>query len=422
MSRLLVVMGSGETAPTMVKIHRRVLERAGPGPAVVLDTPYGFQENADDISARAAEYFARSVGRPVEVASLRRAGGDDPVRREAALATIAAASWVFAGPGSPSYALRQWRGTEVPYLLADKLSRGGCLVLASAAALTLGRYAVPVYEIYKVGAEPAWAEGLDLTAPFLGPHVAVIPHYDNAEGGTHDTRFCYLGEKRLRLLEAELPEEGWVLGVDEHTACILDLDAGTATVEGSAGVTVRSHGTSSVLPAGRTVPISTLRDMASGKGPAAATPCPPSGPAAGAPGPGARPAGASPLHAETNRLSAAFSEAVGRGEVDTAVGAALELDDALRAWSADTTQSDANERGRAALRRMVVRLGELARDGARDPREVLGGYLDILLHERSLARAAGRWEDADRVRSRLADLGVEVRDTPGGAEWHMRPR
>src|SRR6266571_3494942 len=32
----------------------------------------------------------------------------------------------------------------------------------------------------------------------------VIPHYDNAEGGTHDTRFCYLGERRLAALEALL--------------------------------------------------------------------------------------------------------------------------------------------------------------------------------------------------------------------------
>ena len=38
----------------------------------------------------------------------------------------------------------------------------GALVFASAAALTLGRLTVPVYEIYKVGATPTWAEGLDL--------------------------------------------------------------------------------------------------------------------------------------------------------------------------------------------------------------------------------------------------------------------
>ena len=53
---------------------------------------------------------------------------------------MAEARWVFAGPGSPTYALRQWRPTVMPRLLEDKLVHGGCLVFASAAALTLGRW------------------------------------------------------------------------------------------------------------------------------------------------------------------------------------------------------------------------------------------------------------------------------------------
>ena len=97
-------------------------------------------------------------------------------------------------------------------------------MIASAAAAATGFVAVPVYEIYKVGADPHWLEGLDLFG-VLGLKVAVIPHYDNAEGGTHDTRFCYLGERRLAVLERELPADAAVLGVDEHTALILDLVA-----------------------------------------------------------------------------------------------------------------------------------------------------------------------------------------------------
>ena len=67
---------------------------------------------------------------------------------------------MFAGPGSPSYALRQWARPPVPAaLLADLLATGGCVTFASAAALTLGVATVPVYEIYKVGAEPVLARG-----------------------------------------------------------------------------------------------------------------------------------------------------------------------------------------------------------------------------------------------------------------------
>ncbi|MBO0731194.1 MAG: hypothetical protein J2P57_18200, partial [Acidimicrobiaceae bacterium] len=245
--RLLVLMGSGETAPTMVKPHREIFDRLGPPPipAVILDTPYGFQENAADISARAVDYFAQSVGRAVEVAGLPRVRGADPLERERGMARIAGAQWIFAGPGSPTYALQEWRDTDVPSLLSDRLEHGGCVVFASAAVLTLGRYTVPVYEIYKVGMAPVWADGLGLLG-VLGDDVAVIPHYDNAEGGNHDTRYCYLGETRLQMLEAQLPETGWVLGVDEHTGCVLDLGEGSATVIGRGGVTVRRAGRSVV--------------------------------------------------------------------------------------------------------------------------------------------------------------------------------
>ena len=132
---------------------------------------------------------------------------------------------MFAGPGSPSYALRQWLGTAVPDLLAAKLRDGGCVTLASAAAVGLGVRSLPVYEVYKVGEDPRWLVGLDLLG-VTGLRAAVIPHYNNAEGGTHDTRYCYMGERRLRILEELLPEGVDILGVDEHTAAIFDIDGG----------------------------------------------------------------------------------------------------------------------------------------------------------------------------------------------------
>ncbi len=402
----------------MVKPHRAIFEHLAPDPvpAVVLDTPYGFQENADDISARAVEYFATSVGRRVEIAELRRRETDDPVRREAALARVAAARWVFAGPGSPTYALRQWDRSEVPALLGDKLDHGGCVVFASAAVLTLGRYTVPVYEVYKSGVDPAWADGLDLVARALGPDVAVIPHYDNAEGGNHDTRFCYLGERRLRILEEQLPGAGWVLGIDEHTGCILDLDEQTATVVGVGAVTVRHRGRSSTVATGTVVKLDELIGLSRGKGSASARTT--AGPEPAAPV-ALAPREVSPFHADIRRLEGAFDAAVSERDVDTAVRSVLELEDTLRAWAGDTLDSDAADRGRGALRRMIVRLGEWAKLGARDPREVVGPLVEALLAERSAARADRRWADADRSRDALVAAGVEVHDTPGGTTWEL---
>ncbi len=74
--RLLAIMGSGETAPAMAKVHRALLERLGDpaAPATLLDTPYGFQENADDLTERIVAYFAESVGHALSVATLPDAG------------------------------------------------------------------------------------------------------------------------------------------------------------------------------------------------------------------------------------------------------------------------------------------------------------------------------------------------------------
>jgi hypothetical protein len=377
-------MGSGETSPTMVKTHRSLLERMG-GPAVLLDTPFGFQENADDIAAKAVEYFRQSVGFDVAVAGLRTEEGMDPLAAE----RLRAAQYVFAGPGSPSYALRLWRDSVVPDVLRAKLRDGGCVVFASAAALTLGVVTVPVYEIYKVGAPPEWLPGLDLLSE-AGLRAAVIPHYNNAEGGNHDTRYCYLGERRLQVLEASLPEDCFVLGVDEHTGLVLDLDAGSASVVGLGGVTVRRHGASSVVPAGSTVAISSLAGGTSGL--------------LVAPGPVSR----------TERDKTPFGERLAELEAlfeDSPGEAALALEAELVAWSRDTLESDELDRGRAALRAMIVRLGGAA--------VLVPGLVDALVAQRAAARAGGRWEDADALRDALVALGVEVSDSPEGTSWRL---
>ena len=123
------------------------------------------------------------------------------------------------------------------------------------------------------------------------------------------------------------------------------------------------------------------------------------------------------MGADTERLVGAFDAAVEARDAEGAVGAVLDLEQALVDWSADTLQSDERDRARAALRRMVVRLGELAEGGVRDPRDVVGPYVEVVLAARVSAREAKQYELADALRDRLIDAGIEVRDTPDGAEW-----
>ncbi|MDQ4032129.1 MAG: hypothetical protein M3332_07640 [Actinomycetota bacterium] len=406
--RLLALMGSGETAPTMARVHRALVERLGASlvDAVLLDSPYGFQENADEISQRTVGYF-RNLQIPLAVTSWRTA--DDVLARERALARIAAADYVFAGPGSPTYALGVWESSRLRDALASKLTSGGCVAFSSAAAATLGTATVPVYEIYKVGATPFWAKGMDLLAQ-IGLRAAVIPHYDNAEGGTHDTRFCYLGERRLRVLESMLDADTIVLGIDEHTAGVFDLDTDAVTVLGRGTLTVRRQAVSTVFASGRTVAIDELRTIAAGRGPT-------HDPVNAQPSTAETAAPTPSLRAEADRLEHVFDSGLRARDVSAAVTAVLELEQAIVDWSADTEEMDGVEGPRALLRRMVTRLAELAVVGARDPREIVGPFVGMLLELREQAREQGLWTLADTLRDRLTAAGVEVRDTPQGAIW-----
>jgi len=424
--RLLTIMGSGETAPTMAKVHRSVVERVGPGKAdaLLLDTPFGFQTNAAEIAARAVDYFRESVGAGLEIAGLRSARDLRGPHGDEIIAKLAAAPLVFAGPGSPTYALRQWRDTLVPSMLAEKLAFGGAVTFASAAALTLGMRTIPVYEIYKAGEDLRWDDGLDLLSP-LGLPVVVIPHYDNAEGGTHDTRFCYLGEERLAVLERELPDGTFVVGVDEHTALGIDFEAGTASVAGHGRVTVRAGGRSSTIESGETVPLERLVELAVELASGARPPGPGGGegtapPAGGdltAEGAGAT--GPTPLLRAIRDHEEAFRASREAGDAPAMVTAVLALEEEMWAWRADTLQSDDMDRGRAALRAMVGELGRVAVAGTRDPAELVGPYVELALALRDEARRERRFADADTVRDRLEALGVAVHDTPDGSAWEL---
>jgi len=261
--RLLVIIGSGEMATQMRRVQRSVIDTLAaahdaprPVRGTVVDTPYGFQENAAALSADALDFFGRRLGLDTTLAAMPRSDGD-VLAREVAYARIREAEFVFSGPGSPTYALSQWSRSEIPTLFADKLVTGGALVVASAAALTLGRLTAPVYEIYKAGEDPFWLPGLDVLSA-VGISAAVIPHWDNAEGAGHDTRYCFLGRHRLEMLEREMPDDVFLLGVDEHTALVVDLDAGRAAVRGRGRVTLRRRGVETVFASGHEFPLALL--------------------------------------------------------------------------------------------------------------------------------------------------------------------
>lgn len=421
--RILTIMGSGETAPTMVTTHRMLAAKLPkPARATLLDTPYGFQENAPELATKAIEYFKTSINIALDAAGLTQMIGADVLAVERGLQSVADAQYVFAGPGSPTYALRQWAGTPLAGLLTKKLRDGGIVTFSSAAALTLGRFTLPVYEIYKVGEEPRWLEGLNILGE-IGINAALIPHYNNAEGGHHDTRFCYMGERRLAMLERELPDDVYVVGIDEHTGVVFDIDAQTATVVGKGVLTIRVKGVSTEIASGEVLPIDRLREPLSKTKNIAHSGAPSVVASDNATSDAAtKPADTfdGNLRQATDRLNDGFTQAIAAGDADSAARAALDLDDAIAGWSIDTLQSDDADYARSVLRSMIIRLAGAATGGLRDPREVVGPFVQVLLDLRVQVRADKRFDLSDMIRDRLAEINVEVRDTPQGAEWGFR--
>jgi hypothetical protein len=433
--RVLAIIGSGETSPTMVTVHRELVSRLGLASpqAMVFATPYAFQENAADVSARTQRYFADSVGLQVRVAAGTSPNADpgmapplippDEEDEARQAAGIRAADWVFAGPGSPSYALAHWLAGPVAAGLRDRVLAGdGLTVLASAAAATAGRFTLPVYEIYKAGGALRWLNGLDLLGS-LGLTVALIPHYNNAEGGRYDTRHCYLGERRLAVMERELGDDAAVLGVDEHTAVLIDLRTSDIEIRGRGGVTVRRSGDSTVLPAGTRLSLAELRDLVQGirraagggHAPGGTGPAEPAGRDDAAAGDGEPPS--LPLPEIMAAAERRFETAAGIRDADAMVGVILELETAIGQWEADMDEDQGTEQARALLRSLVGRLGRAAQDGLTDPRDRLRPAVEPLLELRASLRGAGDFAAADAIRDALATAGLDVSDTPEGARW-----
>jgi hypothetical protein len=363
-SGVLAILGSGETAPGMTKVHREILAPFTSLNAVNLDTAYGFQLNVPQMSEKLEEYF--NISLQTKLTTLHFSSYDKATELERTLfkQQVRQANYVFAGPGSPTFALAQWYPLHFGDDLLDVLDRGGTLCFASAAALTLGAFTAPIYEIYKVGIEkPQWREGLNVLAT-IGLNCVVIPHFDNNEGGNYDTRFCYLGEKRLLQLEAQLPDGVATLGVDEHTALILDLVNDTVTVKGRSNGYWRLNGETAVLANATTTDLGDLRTLVPSR-----TPSVPNTSAKREIGP------------------VELGERAAKG----------------------------GESGLEALAHLV-QLATTGGEGFIDPTSLVEGILSA----RVSARANAQYELADELRDTLLKAGVDVQDGADGTTWSLR--
>jgi cyanophycinase-like exopeptidase len=264
MTGIIALFGSGETSRQGRQVHELLLNRLPKPPTVaVLETPAGFQPNVDNVTGRIRTFFEQRLQnyRPkVVVVQARRRDGPFDADALDTVVPLNNADLIFAGPGSPTYAARVLAGSRTLTEIAARVRAGTTLSLASAAAIAFGRYALPVYEIFKVGDDVYWKPGLDFFSPF-GLNLTVVPHWNNAEGGDDlDTTHCFIGSDRFNALVDELPGPTVILGIDEHTACIVDLDARSGLVHGAGSVRILRPGDKErIYSQGESFPLDLLR-------------------------------------------------------------------------------------------------------------------------------------------------------------------
>jgi len=256
----IAFLGSGETSLAGGRIFESLARKiGGPLRIALLETPAGFELNSAQVVGKVGDFMKTRLQNyklVVDIIPARKKGSayspDDPV----IVKPLLYANIIFMGPGSPTYAIRHLKDTLAWDVVRARHRLGATLVFASAATISVGAHALPVYEIYKVGQDVHIVDGLNLFADF-GLHISFIPHWNNADGGADlDTSRCFIGMDRFAEWCDLLPSDNETIGLDEHTGLIVDFESGLCEVNGVSSVSVVRECDLGMFPSGSTFAIS----------------------------------------------------------------------------------------------------------------------------------------------------------------------
>lgn len=242
----IVLFGSGETSPQGRNVFDDIFRDLPSPPHVALvETPAGFELNSDRVIGRVREFLdhhLQNYDPQICIVPARKRGTYYSPDNPEIISPLLSADMIFMGPGSPTYAVRQLRDSLAWEILITRHRLGSALIFSSAATIAISSCSLPVYEIYKVGEELHWKEGLNFFGMY-GLSLVFIPHWNNNEGGSElDTSRCFMGASRLTSLLGMLPHDTTVIGIDELTALIIEPDYDECRVMGNGNVTLINQG------------------------------------------------------------------------------------------------------------------------------------------------------------------------------------
>jgi len=261
----IAFLGSGETSLAGGRIFEALARNIhDPLRIALMETPAGFELNSAQVVGKVGDFMQTRLQnyKPVvDVIAARKKNSsyspDDPE----IVRPLLHANIIFMGPGSPTYAIRHLRDTLTWNVIRARHRLGATLIFASAATISIGAHALPVYEVYKVGQDVHVVDGLDLFADF-GLHLSFIPHWNNADGGVDlDTSRCFIGMDRFAEWCQLVPSETETVGLDEHTGLIMDFETGLCEVSGVSSVSLVRECNPEMYPSGSKFPLSELGEF-----------------------------------------------------------------------------------------------------------------------------------------------------------------
>lgn len=261
----IAFLGSGETSLAGGRIFESLARNIQePLRIALMETPAGFELNSAQVVGKVGEFMKTRLQnyKPVvDVIAARKKNSayspDDPE----IVKPLLYANIIFMGPGSPTYAIRNLKDTLTWDVIRARHRLGATLIFASAATISIGAHALPVYEIYKVGQDVHMVDGLNLFSDF-GLHISFIPHWNNTDGGADlDTSRCFIGMDRFAEWCNLVPAGNETIGLDEHTGLIMDFETGLCEVSGVSSISLVRECDPEMYPSGSKFPLSELGEF-----------------------------------------------------------------------------------------------------------------------------------------------------------------
>jgi cysteinyl-tRNA synthetase len=210
-----------------------------------------------------------------------------------------------------------------------------------------------------------------------------------------------------------LPEDVSIFGLDEHTACLIDLEKEEAVIKGIGSVTLRSRGAEMIFKKGERFSLEVLRGGEAAKEwkPIVPQPTP------------------QELDSDTrgesfwdrvHTIEEAFRLGLEEHQPKESTNALLELDRTIWKAQQDFESEEFISQARDTLRELIVSLGVKLESSPRSKAECIGPLVEDLLELRQKLRRKKQYQAADAIRESLHRADVIVEDIKDGSRWRLK--